>query len=241
MDCDVFERYELKYLVNRQQRDAMRELLSPRMEKDAFGDHTILSLYYDTPDFRIIRRSIEKPVYKEKLRLRCYGVPSMESKVYIEMKNKFNGIVYKRRTSMTLAEAYRFLVGKNEPEGQIGREIACFLDRYPGIQPSMLLIGEREAYFGRLDEASVRVTFDENIRYRTEQLDPMLDAPGIPLFGRNEFLMEVKLPGVMPLWLAQGLGKLRIYPTSFSKYGVAFEDYITAGNNAARKEIYRCA
>lgn len=241
MECNVFERYELKYLVSRQQRDALRELLASRMDKDAFGDHGILSLYYDTPDYRIIRRSIEKPVYKEKLRLRSYGVPSADGKVYVEMKNKFNGVVYKRRITMALGEAYRFLAGKREPEGQIGREIACFAERYPGIRPAMLITCEREAYFGRGNESGVRVTFDADIRYRAQQLDPTLDAPGVPLIGRNEFLMEVKLPGVMPLWLAHGLDRLRIYPTSFSKYGAAFEDCCAAGNITARKEIIRCA
>ena len=241
MDCDVFERYELKYLVNRQQREAMKELLSLRMDKDAFGDHGILSLYYDTPDYRIIRRSIEKPVYKEKLRLRSYGVPSIESKVYVEMKIKCNGIVYKRRISMPLGEAHCFLAGKKEPASQIGREIACCMERYAGIRPAMLVTCAREAYFGTGDEKSVRVTFDMDIRYRAKGLDLMQDTPGVPLIGRNAYLMEVKLPGVMPLWLAHSLDKLKIYPCSFSKYGAAFEDCCAAENSATQKEVIRCA
>lgn len=241
MDCDVFKRYELKYFLSKRQHDAMRALLLAHMDGDAFGDHTILSLYYDTPDYRIIRRSIEKPLFKEKLRVRSYGIPSPGGKVFVEMKNKFDGVVYKRRISMPLDETAGFLEGKEEPASQIGREISCFLDRYPGICPAMVISYEREAYFGREDEKNVRVTFDENIRYRADELDLSLDRPGIPIIAPNVFLMEIKLPGVMPLWLAHGLDRLRIYPSSFSKYGMAFQDCMAIPDDAARKEMIRCA
>jgi len=224
MNPDVFERYEIKYLIDRRRRDAVCALIAPRMDRDAFGEHTVMSLYYDTPDFRIIRRSIEKPVFKEKLRLRSYGVPKRDDGVYIELKSKFRGVVYKRRTAMRLSEAKSFLAGNAAPRCQIEREAAAFLARYPGIRPAALICCEREAYFGREEEARLRVTFDEDIRCRADRLDPALGSSGARLMERGEYLMEVKLPGVMPLWLAHGLDALGVYPASFSKYGAAFED-----------------
>ncbi len=243
MDLGVFERYEIKYRVSRRQREALLETLWARMDEDAFGAHTVLSLYYDTPDFRLIRRSLEKPAYKEKLRLRCYGVPDAGSRIYVEMKNKVNGVVYKRRTGMALAEAAHFLAGEEAPQTQIGREIAAFLARYPGIRPAALICCEREAYFGRGEEKGLRVTFDCDIRCRMDALDPTLGAGGTPLMGRRECLMEVKLPppGGMPLWLAHTLDAQGIYPASFSKYGAAYGARFAARAEERTKEVDRCA
>lgn len=241
MDCDVFERYELKYLIPKRRLDAMRALLAPRMDGDAFGEHTVLSLYYDTPDYRVIRRSLEKPSYKEKLRLRCYGVPEASGRAYVELKNKCRGVVYKRRFPLPLPEAARFLAGKTKPSCQIAREASAFLARYPGIRPSMLVCCEREAFFGRGEERSVRVTFDSDIRCRADRLDPVQGAQGTPLLKRDEILMEIKLPGVMPLWLARGLDRLAIYPVSFSKYGAAYENFLASGQNPQQKGMIRCA
>lgn len=241
MDRDVFERYELKYRVTNRQLEALRARLAPRMDQDSFGAHTVLSLYYDTPDYRIIRRSLEKPEFKQKLRLRCYGAPGAMDEAFVELKSKCRGVVYKRRFALPLEKAWRFLEGGAGPDCQIAREASAFLARHPGIRPSMLICCEREAYFGRGEEKSLRVTFDANIRFRADRLDPAEGAQGFPLPGGNGVLMEIKLPGVMPLWLARDLGALGIYPASFSKYGAAYEAFAAAKGNIIYKEAARCA
>ena len=241
MDCDVFERYELKYRITKQQLEVLRTQLSPLMDRDAFGAHTVLSLYYDTPDYRVIRRSLEKPDFKQKLRLRCYGMPDAADEVFVELKSKCLGVVYKRRFAMPLNGASTFLEGGAGPDCQIARETSAFLGLYPGIRPSMLVCCEREAYFGCGAEKSLRVTFDADIRYRADRLDLTQGAHGFPLLGKNEVLMEVKLPGVMPLWLTHALSALRAYPSSFSKYGAAYGDFAAARENTIRREIVRCA
>lgn len=240
MDTGVFERYELKYMLRPAEKAALSAALAKRMDKDSFGDHTVMSLYYDTPDRSVIRRSMEKPAYKEKLRVRSYGEPGENSMVYVELKKKYLGVVYKRRVGMPLDEARLFLEGKIEARCEIERECAEFVSRYPGIGPSALIAYEREAFFGRGDESAVRVTFDAAVRY-LETDDFTFEGADIPLLDRGACLMEVKLPGVMPLWLAHTLDRVGARPTSFSKYGSAYADMMNNALMSGEKELIYCA
>lgn len=136
---DVFARYEKKYKLTLSQYAALRRWLQDRMEVDSYGLHTICNIYYDTPDFQLIRTSLEKPVYKEKLRLRSYGVPGGDTPVFVELKKKLDGVVYKRRVSLPLREAKRYLAYEGRPDldCQILREIDWALARYP-LEPKPL-------------------------------------------------------------------------------------------------------
>ena len=102
MAGQIFERYEKKYLLDENQYTELQKVLKGRFQIDNYGKTTINNIYYDTPESLLIRRSIEKPVYKEKLRVRSYGKADSETQVFIELKKKYKGIVYKRRTSMKL-------------------------------------------------------------------------------------------------------------------------------------------
>ena len=125
MDKSIFKRHELKYLVSAEQREFIESEFARYMIPDEHGESTICNIYYDTPDFRLIRRSLEKPVYKEKLRLRSYGTASKDEKVFLELKKKYKGIVYKRRISLNCDEAQDALKnGERLPENsQIAKEI----------------------------------------------------------------------------------------------------------------------
>lgn len=237
MDTGIFERYEIKYLLDAAQKAALTAVLAQHTDRDSFGDHTVMSLYYDTPDRRVIRRSVEKPAYKEKLRLRSYGMPEENGTVYVELKKKYLGVVYKRRVGMPLCEARLFLEGKLPTRCGIERECAGFLSRYPDIGPSVLIVYEREAYFGRGDESAVRVTFDTAVRYRETGTVSFAGAD-TPLLGRGDYLMEIKLPGVMPLWLAHALDGVCARPSS---YGSAYEDIMNNARLAGEKELIYCA
>lgn len=225
-DQDVFKRYEKKYRISGTQYQEILERLSDKMVRDEYGLHTINNIYYDTDNFALIRASIEKPVYKEKLRLRSYGTPKDGDKVFVELKKKFKGVVYKRRIALPLMDANRYLIQGRKPEvnSQIFQEIDWFVNRYQP-QPKVFIGYDRLALIGSEDSA-LRVTFDQNIRYRTTSLDLAKGTFGAPLISPGEFLMELKIPGVMPLWLSHALNDLKIYPTSFSKIGACYKDYL---------------
>ncbi len=197
----------------------LRKRLEPYMSVDQYGLHTICNIYYDTQDYDLIRRSIEKPVYKEKLRLRSYGIPSLDSTVFLEIKKKYNKIVNKRRIPLTLKEAYDYVERGITPNNhcQILNEIDFFLHRY-SLKRGVYLAYDRIALFQK-DNPDFRVTFDQNIRSR--QVDTGLEKgdKGKKLLPSSYYLMESKVMGATPLWFAHILSDLSIYPVSFSKYG----------------------
>lgn len=223
MSNGTFERREVKYLLDSRQRAALERAMLGHMQADEYGENTICSLYYDTPDNRLIRRSLDKPDYKEKLRLRSYGRTTPEGRVFVELKKKYNGIVYKRRISMTEREATGFLAGKAAmPEDcQIGREIDWFLRFYGDLAPAMYLCYDRIAYFCPEDD-ELRITFDRNIRWRTDELTLTGPTTGERLIRPDQTLLEIKTGTAMPLWLTKTLTENDIKKISFSKYGTAY-------------------
>lgn len=226
MAQQVFKRIEKKYMLTRPQREALLQAFQGHMQRDAFGRHTICNLYLDTDDFELTRRSIEKPVYKEKLRLRAYGVPGPEDTVFLELKKKYKGVVYKRRMELTCRQAMDYLLRGRRPDvdSQIARELDYALRLY-APRPQVYLCYDREAYFCP-DNPDLRITLDENIRYRTRQVDLMRGAWGTPTLPDGTTLMEIKIPGAMPLWLAGALDAQRIFPCSYSKVGTVYERFI---------------
>ena len=219
----VFKRKEVKYLLTEAQLAALRPVMETHMEPDAFAHSSISNLYYDTPDFRMLRRSQEKPVYREKLRLRSYGVPDEETQVFPEIKKKAEGIVYKRRVSMPYGDAIRYLSRRRPGEdGQIFQELNWMLLAYGSLAPRIFLSYERDSWKGR-EDPYLRLTLDREILWRTEALDLRRGAWGEPLLEPNQVLMEVKISNAAPLWLAEALSENGIFPISFSKCGRAFE------------------
>ena len=226
----IFKRIEKKYLLTKNQYDSLLKLIKEHLIKDEFGLHTVCNIYYDTNDFSLIRKSIEKPVYKEKLRLRSYGVPNKNTKVYIELKKKYKGIVYKRRITLNESEAFKSLNNKKiDRDDQISKEINYVLNYYD-LVPKIYLAYDRIAYYDK-DNSNLRVTFDSNIRSRTDDLDLKLGDAGELLFKDSYYLMEIKCVGGLPLWFIKILDELKIYPTSFSKYGNVYKNLLK------RKEI----
>ena len=223
----VFQRYELKYLLTKEQKERILEAIQPYMCLDKYGRTTIRNIYFDTENYRLIRRSIEKPVYKEKLRIRSYAGKKSDGLVFVELKKKYKKVVYKRRLTMTEDAAMRWLK-REEPcndDSQISREIDYFLSYYDGLMPRLFLSYEREAYYCR-EGGEFRLTFDENIICRQTELSFESDAGGIPVLEEDKVLMEIKCVGGMPLWMTEILSKEQIYKTSFSKYGTAYRNII---------------
>lgn len=223
----VFKRYELKYMLTLAQKQAVLEAVAPYMELDQYGRATIRNIYYDTDSYRLIRHSIEKPAYKEKLRIRSYSRAKPESTVFVELKKKYRSVVYKRRVSLPEEEALAWISGAHhcEDDSQISREIDYFLRYYQTLHPAVFLSYEREAYYCR-DGSDFRVTFDDHILARQEDLSLGSEVYGTPLLPEGMVLMELKCSGGIPLWMVEILSREHIYKTSFSKYGTAYQTLI---------------
>ena len=225
----VMQRYELKYLLSAQQTGLLLSRLEGHMRLDRYGRTSIASIYYDTPDYRLIRASLEKPPFKEKLRLRSYGLATDASPVYLELKRKAYGIVYKRRVQTTLPLVADFFAGKGDicGGGQINREITYFRDFYGNLAPSCLIIYDREAYYE--PDGDLRLTIDFNPRYRVDRLNLTDSMEGKLLLPEGHAILEIKVQNAIPLWLSRALADGRIYKNSFSKYGEAYRQQVAIG------------
>lgn len=223
----VFKRYEIKYMLTLEQKEKILRVMQDYMELDKYGRSSIRTIYFDTDNYRLIRRSIDKPAYKEKLRIRSYGKAEHDSRVFVELKKKYDHVVYKRRLDMPCDIAFDWVAGRAEcpKDTQISKEIAYFLNFYETLHPAAFLSYEREAFFEK-NGGSFRVTFDDTILFRTDELTLVSDAYGTPLLEDGKVLMELKCSGGIPLWLVKVLSEEKIYKTSFSKYGTGYSRLI---------------
>ena len=234
MAIEVFNRYEHKYMLDRETFEKVIKIMDEHMVMDSHNEghtpYTIANIYFDTPDDYLIRTSLSKPEYKEKLRLRAYGVPGIDSKVFLEIKKKFNGIVNKRRTKLKLSEAYRFISSGKAPEvkdymnTQVLHELEYFLKIYD-LSPKLYLAYDRIAYFEK-DNKDLRISFDMNIRSRRYDLALEDGDHGERFLPDDVYLMEIKTSLAKPLWLTHMLTELDIKRTRFSKYGTEFKNMI---------------
>ncbi len=216
----VFKRYENKYILTPQQYEAILQEVEKRMDPDEFGETTIQSLYYDTPNARLVRTSIEKPKFKEKIRVRSYGLATKDSKVYVELKRKSQGVVYKRRISAKEDESIAFFENKHSfGDGQIAKEIDYFKNYYGKLQPYILILYDRIAF--KKKEIDLRITFDRNTRYRATRLSLSDGLDGTLLLEPGHVLMEIKSSLGFPRWLVDLLNEQKSYKRSFSKVGEA--------------------
>lgn len=238
----TFKRYEIKYLLTQQQKQAMLQAMQPYMKLDGYGRTTIRNIYYDTDTYRLIRRSLEKPAYKEKLRIRSYQTAAPNDPVFVELKKKYKSVVYKRRLTLPETQAMTsFQNGLPLPvHFQIADEIEYFRAYYEGLHPTVFLTYEREAYYA-LDGGDFRVTFDENILYRAHDFSLGSAVYGRPLLDEGDCLMEIKTSGGLPLWMSHELNRLRLYHTSFSKYGMAYRDLMAKAETVEqRRSLHVC-
>jgi len=219
----VFKRYELKYMLMLEQKEQMLEAMLPYMELDKYERTTIRNIYFDTDNYRLIRRSIERPAYKEKLRIRSYAQATADSTVFVELKKKYENVVYKRRLPLCECDAMAWVCRERAcpVNTQISREIDYVIDFYGSLKPTVFLSYEREAYYDK-GGGDFRVTFDDNILCRQTDVSLCSTTYGAPILPEGKVLMELKCSGGIPLWMVEVLSRERIYKTSFSKYGTAY-------------------
>lgn len=237
-----FKRYEVKYLLSDMQYQEFRDRTGIYLAEDMYGETDICNCYFDTENYRLIRNSLEKGIYKEKLRLRSYGIPDNdEAKVYLELKKKYDGIVYKRREGLTFGQSKQVMdnisphtFSELSLDSQIFREISWIVRYYETLSPAMFLSYRRIAMYepdGNLSQTStgntgLRVTFDCDIAWRTEDVDLQHGIYGNTLLDTGQRIMEIKAPGAIPMWLVKILNEMKLYPTSYSKYGRAYEQMV---------------
>lgn len=225
---NCFQRYEKKYLLTKEQYEAVKRGMEGHMTPDVHSRYTICNLYYDTEDWRLIRESIEKPAYKEKLRARSYGCAKDADNVFVEIKKKYEDVVYKRRIVLPAAEAAAYLRGSAlQNPSQISREIDWLRTRLD-LQAKVFIGYDREAFAGTegVEDPELRITFDTALRYREDRLDLREGDDGLPLLPEGQVLMEIKIPGTAPLWLAHLLSENGIVSSSFSKYGTYYKNIV---------------
>lgn len=223
----VFSRSEKKYLISYATAETLIHMLKSDLAQDKRGSTLIRNLYLDTPDLRLIRRSMEKPFYKEKLRIRTYGeITGPEHEAFLEIKKKLKGQVHKRRLALPLGEVEGFIQGRAVYDSQIGRELAWSIQSYSPLQPAISVVYDRCAYAYPGLEGTVRITIDCNVAAKAgnkgDFFAPIDDTVYTTLLPENHCIMEVKALGGLPLELVKALSALEIYPASFSKVGTAY-------------------
>ena len=231
----AFKRYEKKYLITCEQSEAVRQVIKEHMVLDRYGEYSVSNLYFDTENWSVIRASIEKPAFKEKLRLRYYGaitdIMTDTSKLYLELKKKYRGVVYKRRIELAAA-AYdgsniRTIV--SDTPSQIARELSFYLQSN-AVTERVYLAYQRTAFSGKKD-AGLRITFDSEVRFRLDDLNFNCTKDGQRLIPSDNMLMEIKTLGGMPIWLAHTLSEVCAFPTTFSKVGMCYIEHVLNTDN----------
>lgn len=221
MYYNIFKREEKKYLLTQEQLDQLLSEISPHLVRDEYFKTTICNIYYDNQNNELIINSRENPPYKMKVRLRSYGIPNLDDPVFLEIKQKYKGIVEKRRIKLSLKEFYSYEETGIIKDEQIMKELDYSI-KYYSLKPYIYLSYDRTSYRGK-DNNNLRITFDTNLRYRFQDLKLNLGDKGKKYFKSPYYIMEIKALDSMPLWLVRTLSKLRIYPTSFSKVGKIYE------------------
>ena len=225
MGNNIFRRVEKKYLLNMKQYEDLMDIIWPYIDEDKYFKSVVSNIYFDTDNNDLIINSIDKPVFKEKLRLRAYTTPvDMDSEVFLEIKRKYKGIVGKRRVALKLKDFYNFYENREYEDSQIFSEIRYAFDFYK-LKPMMFVGYDRLSYKGK-DDDGLRITFDFNLRSRDNDLRLECGDVGNGFFKEDMCIMEIKTLGAMPFWLVEALSKLKIYPTSFSKIGRIYSEKI---------------
>ncbi len=223
----IFERVEMKYVLTQDQYEALMAAVKDHLVPDEYPHSEIKSIYFDSDTYTLARRSSDHPVYKEKLRLRTYCQQiSDSSPVFLELKKKYHGVTYKRRQEMTYQQARNYILYGTLPfDSQIMKEID-YSRRQNALKPKAAVFYSRDSYAAK--DHDMRLTFDRNIGFNISNLNMRDTAPDQSL-THGEIIMEVKTITSMPLWMAEAVSRLHIYPANFSKYGKIYQEHISKG------------
>lgn len=232
MEAQAFDRIEKKYLITKQAKKELLKTIKKHLKTDEYHKSEVYNIYFDNDNFDLIIQSIDRPTFKEKLRARSYGG---YDRVFFEIKTKLKGkdanLGYKRRIMVTRQEYEKIVAGEttllklvsknhSSKENQIAKEIDYLIKHFK-LKPRILVYYKRESYKG---ENSLRITFDERLKFRQEELNFEHEKHDKIYFkdDRN-IIMEIKAHGGLPIWLVELLSNNHIYPQQFSKIGRVYE------------------
>lgn len=224
---DTFRRSELKYLCSDEEAEQFYRKIQEHIHPDLYYQYTVHSVYLDNDQNMFAIYSLNHPKYKAKLRLRSYSNPLKDDIVYLELKKKWNGIVYKNRIELTYRQAMDYLdynVSLSVSNGTT-REIDYLL-KYANPEQRVTLLYDRTCWQGK-DEEDLRITFDRRIRYRMNDISLVETGLEKELL-KNQVMMEIKAEYRYPLWLVHALREMNFKPVSFSKYGNVYRRNFTA-------------
>ncbi len=220
MYINNFQRIEEKYVISKKDKDNLLRVISKYICKDEYFISNIHNIYFDTSNNDLIINSLEKPIFKDKFRIRSYGLPNEDDYVFLEAKTKYKGVVGKRRIKLKLKEIDDYLENGKETDNEILKEIIYYYNFYK-LKKAIYIAYDRESYKG-IEDSNLRITFDSNLRSRRNNLLFIEDKMN-NYFDDDYYIMEIKTVGALPLWLARSLSESKIYPQSFSKYGKIYE------------------
>ncbi len=221
---DTFKRVEDKYIMTKKQAARFMELCSSHLKEDTYFRYTVRSVYFDSERSDLVIRSLMKPDYKMKLRLRSYCDPQGDTPVFLETKKEFEDIIYKRRIGLSYDEAIAYLdYGiPHHVKNNTADEIDYLLNYY-NLSEKVMIAYDRECYASKTED-DVRITFDSNVRYRIDGFSMVLDGSEKRLTDEDTVVMEVKAMDRYPLWLTKTLSAMKLYRGSFSKYGKIYTE-----------------
>ena len=223
--ADFFRRVEKKYILTREQYLFFKEAIRENMIEDEHGKSTICNIYFDTEQYDLIRHSIAKPIFKDKIRIRSYNIPTIDSNIYLEIKRKYDGVVSKRRIQIKLSDFYKYLNDNScLDECQVKKELDYYFKHYK-LKPTMFLSYYRRAFYDK-ENRDFRLTFDSHVLARDYDLEIEKGNYGVHIFEKNKYIMEVKTLGAIPMWFVKLLNQIQIGPCGFSKYGAAYTQLI---------------
>lgn len=211
--------------MNQKQYESFLKKINDYVEEDKYFKYKICSIYFDTNNYDLIRNSLEKPIYKEKVRIRSYGKVENEDKIFFEIKKKYKGITNKRRITLTYENLKNYLNKNKIPDNsniQIFNELDYLMNYYE-LKPKVFISYDRISFISK-ENKNLRITFDNNLNYRLNELN--LDDEKGKTFNNDKYILEIKTLDSFPIWLVKALSELEIYPTSFSKYGSIYKNYI---------------
>ena len=237
--AEFFRRIEKKYIISKKQFELIKKGIKDEMYLDTHGKSTICNLYLDTDDYSLIKHSLDKPIYKDKLRIRSYNVANSNSDVYLEVKKKYDGVVSKRRIKAKLEDIYAFLNNESEiPQSntQVSKELKYYF-KYYNLHPTAYITYDREAYYAKNDYG-FRITFDTNIKARDYDLALDKGIYGQQIFDEDKILMEIKTLGGIPMWFTKMMSELEVRPGHFSKYGATYLN-ILREKEESKEKVYK--
>lgn len=216
-------------------------MISPFMKLDKYSEmmkdkhYTVRSIYFDTPDYDYYFEKIEGIKHRKKFRIRGYNELTPDSKVFFEIKRKYEIPIFKNRAvtsydnvcKLFMNQSVEKCISNSEKFPHAVDNVKRFFYHFysDSLRPVILVIYEREAYLGLIDE-KIRVTFDKNLRsVAFPTIDELYSESRARVALKDQFILEVKFNDYFPSWMKPIIGILGLKRESASKYCISIDTH----------------